>query len=186
MSHRRLSCQTCSTISAGTSGDALRIQSQRRQAPAHWSGGLPDQLLVQLKLIYRMEVGLAFDLERWFGQTNWLPLRLILADHRRETNRHIAAVGSLLPLPQGLSEAYSFRPQDGRLDRASLEPWPAAAVAAAALRAARAAAGTYRDALILATERRFAAAATLLSRALGEETETEHRLSTMAAEIVSQ
>jgi hypothetical protein len=140
---------------------------------------------VQLQLIFRSEVGRALDLARWFGQTNWLPLRLVLADHRRSTNRHIVAIGSLLPLPDGLGPD-PVRLSDDESERDSWEPGPAAAVAAAALRAARAAAVAYRAALDLATERRFGAAATLLSRALTEETETERRLSTMVAEIASQ
>jgi ferritin-like metal-binding protein YciE len=148
---------------------------------------LPDQLLVQLRVIYRAEVVLARDLARWLGQTNWLPLRLVLADHRRNTNRHIRAIGSLLPLREGLGPE-AVRLSDDEVDRAPpREPGgPAAAVAALVLQATRVSAVTYRAALDLATARPFSAAATLLSQALTEETETERRLSTMVSEIAGQ
>jgi ferritin-like metal-binding protein YciE len=169
----------------GNQGDYVRIQAMPRQLPPQRSGALPDHLMQQLRLIHASEAALARDLKVLFRRTNWLPLRLVLADQRRETNRHVDRLASLMPMATDHSPpAYSWADESGDGERTG--PCPPGAIIAGPLRASRAAVTAYATAIAAATERGLAFAAQLLSSSLAEEMTTTRRLASMAAELGTQ
>ena len=160
----------------------MLIQAARREVPLLRSGALPDQLTHQLRLIYAAEALSAVELAALFRSATWVPLRLLLAGHRRETNRHIDRLVCLLPTVDGRGAPpllrVGARPRER--DRVGAH---SAAVIAERLRASRALLAAYRPAVTLAMARGLGYAASLLSRSVDETTEAANACAALAEEL---
>lgn len=135
-------------------------------------------------MMHASETRLALDLEILFRRTKWLPLRLLLSEQRRETNRHIDRLRCLVPM---LAEGAPLVPLTPHERFAGIAGQvPAAAVIAGPLRASRAAVEGYGVAVSAANERGLGFVASLLTSSLSEEANTSRRLDSLVAEISNQ
>ncbi len=160
----------------------MLIQAARREIPLLRSGALPDQLTHQLRLIYAAETLTAVELAALFRSATWVPLRLLLAGHRRKTNQHIDRLVCLLPTVDGRVAPPLLRVGAGHRERDGFGSH-SAAVIAQRLRASQALLATYRPAVTLATARGLGYAASLLSRSVDETTEAANECAALAEEL---
>jgi ferritin-like metal-binding protein YciE len=153
------------------------------QVATRRSAVLANQLIQQVSLIYALETELALELEVLARRTRWLPLRLLLSDLRRETNRHVDRLDCLMPILDDRMAPPAHSAPNGKIDRGFLAPIPAAAIVAGPLRASRAAVTAYEATIGTAAEQGLGYAASLLNSSLTEEKNTTRRLALMAMEI---
>jgi ferritin-like metal-binding protein YciE len=162
---------------------AMNVQTLSSEAPTDRSAVLLDPLMRQLRLIYASKSRLAVDLERLFCRTNWLPLRLQIADQRRETNNHIDRLICLLPTVDGRVPPPMMLVAGGRLDVGRAPPLPATAIVAELLELSRSAVAAYDGVLAAVTQRGLGYAVGLLTSSRADEIMTTRRLAAFAAEM---
>jgi ferritin-like metal-binding protein YciE len=147
----------------------------------------------QVSQLYALERQLAVDLPHWFRRADSIPLRMIVADQRRDLNRQVLRLERIIQLMTG-GVASRLVGQPVALSPVALPPGDPDGLSragaiwstlAALLHAARGSIREYGAALASAQRLGQSAVASLLAESLGEKRTTTIALSRLAGTLQS-